>query len=215
MILQGKKIFCVGFQKTGTTSLTRALRDLGFSIGAAMRRIKMEVPADAADPTDQIHAIVREIVDAKDAIQDSPSPFLYEAFDRWYPGSKFILTVRDSESWLKSYSSYFGDENNTLRRWMYKVDSFRGNEAHYQRVYETQNEEIRAYFASRPDDLLVMDLTKGDGWLELVNFLGRDFLPPFPHANKGGQDRKAKSAKRAVRREVRSTIASRLKTKQA
>ena len=40
---------------------------------------------------------------------------------------------------------------------------------------------VRAHFAGRPDDLLVMDITAGDGWEQVCPFLG---LPvpdaPFP-----------------------------------
>ena len=64
------------------------------------------------------------------------------------------------------------------------MERLSGNEALYCKIYDAQNAEIVAYFADRPDDLLVMDLSKGDGWLKLVNFLGKDVLKPFPYANK-------------------------------
>ena len=94
------------------------------------------------------------------------------------------MTTRDTEEWLESYRRFFPDQNNPLRRWMYGVERLSGNEARYRQVYEAQNAGIRAYFATRPNDLLVMDLSKGDGWIKLVTFLGEGALKPFPHANK-------------------------------
>ncbi|ODN70452.1 hypothetical protein A6302_02255 [Methylobrevis pamukkalensis] len=68
---------------------------------------------------------------------------------------------------------------------MYGVEQFSGNEDHYLKMFKKNNKSVKKYFAGRPDDLLVMDLSKKDGWLELVNFLGKDFLPAFPHKNVG------------------------------
>jgi len=125
------------------------------------------------------------VLETVDAIQDSPCAFVYQALDAAYPGSKFILTMRDTDRWLKSYSSYFPDENNGLRKWMYGVDRRSGNEDHYRQVFDQKNAEIKSYFKNRRQDLLVIDLAAGDGWLKRVNFLGEDFSKPFLHANKG------------------------------
>jgi len=45
---------------------------------------------------------------------------------------------------------------------------------------------VRAYFADRQKDFLVLDLGGGDGWRKVCGFLG-DPVPnrPFPHENKG------------------------------
>ena len=51
--------------------------------------------------------------------------------------------------------------------------------------YKNHNREVNEYFKDRPDDLLVMDVTAGDGWEKLCPFLGVD-IPDidFPPANK-------------------------------
>ena len=49
-------------------------------------------------------------------------------------------------------------------------------------AYATHERNVREYFAGRPEDLLVMNVTAGDGWELLCPFLGKpvpDF--PFPH----------------------------------
>lgn len=179
------KIFCLGFQKTGTSSLTKALQALGFSVGDAIGVLNQTVDWQAKDPRPEIVQKVLSVVESVDAIQDSPCAFLYRELDAAFPGAKFILTTRETEGWLESYRRFFPDANNPLRRWMYGVDRLSGHETRYREIFEAQNAKIVTYFAQRPDDLLMMDITKGDGWLKLVNFLGEAALKPFPHANKG------------------------------
>ena len=43
---------------------------------------------------------------------------------------------------------------------------------------------MQEYFAGRPDDLLVMSVTEGEGWEVLCPFLGHAVPEaPFPHLN--------------------------------
>jgi len=179
------KVFCIGFQKTGTSSLAKALQALGYSVGDAIKPLNREVNWRAPDPRPEIIEKVLSVVEGVDAFQDSPAAFVFKELDAAHPKAKFILTLRDAEAWLESYRRYFPDQNNPLRRWMYGVDGLSGHEARYRELYEAQNAAIIAYFENRPDDFLIMDLNKGDGWLKLVNFLGEGALKPFPHANKG------------------------------
>ncbi len=178
------KIFCLGFQKTGTSSLAKALKGLGFTVGSAHVQLNKRIRWDSEDLDQEISEMVLNIAKGVDVLEDSPCPFLFQELDEAFPHSRFILTERDSDSWLQSYQNYFPDRNNPLRRWMYGVDRFSGNEATYRALFERQNAKIKAHFTDRQDDFLVMNLPNGDGWPELVNFLGKDFLKPFPHANK-------------------------------
>ncbi|MCA8884458.1 MAG: hypothetical protein KDA50_12050 [Rhodobacteraceae bacterium] len=192
MLDESPRICCIGFQKTGTTSLAEALERLGY----AVTNINRDVDAALSTPTDDPQAVADRIaieaLKSHHVIQDSPAAFVFQALDRAYPGSKFILTYRPVDKWLKSYEKFFPDENNALRRWMYGVDRFSGNEARYRQVYESQNAAIRSYFADRPQDFMEMDLSGGAGWYDLVNFLGPDLLPRFPHANIGGSKRQTR-----------------------
>lgn len=179
------RICCLGFQKTGTSSVAEALSRLGYSVTNVNREVDAALAADAGDPQATADRIAVEGLRDIQVIQDSPSAFVYEALDRAYPGSKFILTTRPVDRWLTSYGKFFPDENNALRKWMYGVDRFSGNEDRYREIYETRNAAIRAYFADRPGDFLEMDLSAGAGWHDLVTFLGPERLPRFPHANPG------------------------------
>lgn len=184
------KIFCVGFQKTGTTTMAAALKVLGFSVAGASKLVNRKVDWKRPDLHQAIWEVVQEVVENNDAIQDSPCPFFYKDFDAAYPGARFILTERDPDKWLKSYSGFFPDENNRLRAWMYGTDRLSGNEAEHKRIYLEQNARIKQYFAGRDADFLIMNLESGDGWLKLVNFLSSELEGRFIHRNRGGRSGK-------------------------
>ncbi len=163
--------------------MTVALDRLGYRVGKAHKEINKVLDPKAANASEVVKEVTLKCMDRYDALQDSPCPFMFEALDEAFPGSKFVLTYRPVESWLSSYSKFFGDENNPLREWMYGVPRFSGYEDTYREIYENQNNQIRSYFQHRPDDFLELDLAGGGGWYELVTFLGPEMLPSFPHAN--------------------------------
>ena len=136
------------------------------------------------------------IVEKYDAFEDNPWPILYEELDQRFPGSKFILTRRPAEAWIRSQTRDFATTETPMRRWIYGDDAGCpvGNEEVYVARYEQHNRDVLAYFRDRPEDLLVFDLPKGDGWDKLCPFL--DHVIPdqaFPHANKASWSRKIKN----------------------
>jgi len=207
MLHESARICCLGFQKTGTSSLAEALDRLGYSVTNVNREVDARLAAGVADPQKEAEEIACAGLRDHHVIQDSPAAFVYEALDRAYPGSKFILTTRPFEKWMASYAKFFPDENSALRKWMYGCDRLSGNEARYREIYERQHAAIRRHFADRPGDFMEFDLAGGDGWYELVGFLGRDALPSFPHMNPGDRTRRRRyntGAKTLVRRLMRS-----------
>ena len=181
------KVFCIGFHKTGTTSLAVALKMLGYRVTG---------PNGTKDPdiADKVYTMADELVARHDAFQDNPWPVLYRYLDEKYPGSKFIMTIRSTESWINSQVKDFGLTETPMRRWIYGVGCPEGNEDVYVERYERHNREVLDYFSERPDDLLILDLPKGHGWPELCVFLGVEVPDrPFPHANKASLSRKVKN----------------------
>lgn len=175
---QKTKVFCIGFHKTGTTSLHRALEMLGY-------RVHEEFGVH--DPDIQQTALNRALalVPDYDAFRDNPWPILYRELDEQVPGSKFILTVRPAERWLQSVLNHFGGRTSAMREWIYGAGDPTGHEHLYVERYQQHNEDVQRYFADRPDDLLVMDLTAGDGWEKLCPYLGYSIpTQEFPHSNK-------------------------------
>jgi hypothetical protein len=177
LAMERPKVFGIGFHKTGTSSLGRALEELGFRVTGGFGVHDPEIAEKA------LETAMRLIPDF-DAFQDNPWPLLYRELDRSYPGSKFILTVRDSERWIESQLRHFGSTQTPMRQWIYGVGCPQGNEERYLSVYAEHDRAVRSYFAERSDDLLVMNLPGGDGWRELCPFLGVEIPDiPFFHVN--------------------------------
>jgi hypothetical protein len=176
--LSPPKVFCIGLNKTGTSSLAQALRMLGY-------RVTGPNFTQEPDLAHTLHRRVREVVPQYDAFQDMPWPMLYAFLDAEYPGSKFILTVRDPEAWIRSQVRHFGTRTTPMREWAYGAGCPAGNEARYLEVYRRHNAAVRAHFRGRPEAFLEMDLAAGDGWEALCGFLERrrPMMRPFPHAN--------------------------------
>ena len=183
-----QKVFGLGLSKTGTSSLTEALNLLG-------------IPA-AHYPHDELTyrelraghyrlSILEELQAASDI---TVAPF-YAQLDTAFPGSKFILTVREKEAWLRSCETHW----RLLMQWQENFPDFKRfhefacaatygaiefSRERFSYVYDTHARNIRDYFRERPGDLLVMDICAGEGWEQLCPFLGLAAPPrPFPHAN--------------------------------
>ena len=181
------KIFCIGFHKTGTTSLRDALRHLGYSVTG---------PNETRNPriAEEVLDIAFSLVDQFDAFQDNPWPIIYKELDTEYPGSKFILTTRPVEEWIMSAIRHFDTKDTPMREWIYGVGHPVGHEEVYIERYMRHYREVEEYFKDRPDDLLTMNLPQGDGWEKLCTFLGKGVPSiPFPHSNKA-EDREQGAA---------------------
>jgi hypothetical protein len=175
---EAPRVFCIGWHKTGTTTLGLALIKLGYSVLGC--RLDMVHPLKAGD-MDSVLALAGEF----DALQDVPWAALYKELDEQYPGSRFILTERDEQNWLRSARRHFRDVEIPLHDWLYGTGRLAGNEELYLNRFRQHNLEVKAYFRDRPEDLLIMNLEKSDDWGSLCSFLGHP-IPnaPFPHENK-------------------------------
>lgn len=183
------KIFGIGFQKTGTSSLNEALRLLGYRAVGGFR-INHPKGVAIAPPvtTEKVLAVALPRAAAADAFNDNPWPLLFRELDLAFPDAKFILTLRDPDRWLASVLRHFGDNPGEMARWIYGVDQPRGNEARYREVYAAHNAAVRAHFSDRPGKLLVADFTQGADWAELCPFLGQPIpAMAFPHDNPAGR----------------------------
>lgn len=183
----GGKVIGIGFHKTGTTTLGAALERLGYKVchGAAPVRSVLGHRRMMDLLINNELAEIMKVAGWYDAFEDNPWFVLFRELDQWYPGSRFILTVRDEGAWIESVLRYYGESQSDLRHWIYGVGTPVGNEAVFQERYRRHNEAVMRYFAARPADLLVVDWEKGDGWNELGAFLGRRVSgQPFPHENR-------------------------------
>ena len=124
----------------------------------------------------------------------------FAELDRCYPGSKFVLTVRQVDAWVTSRVRHV--ENNRRRQ---ELGQDHGNFLEvdvdtWLAERDRHHDAVLSHFAGRPDDLLVIDLCAGQGWERLAPFLGWGRLPErtFPWENRtvdvdGSTDRLATS----------------------
>lgn len=175
------KVFGIGFHKTGTKSLGAALDMLGY-------RVTGPFGVRNPDIRREVHEQALRLAQRFDAFQDNPWPLLYRELDQGFPGSRFILTLRPTASWIASVTRHFGTRSTPMREWIYGVGFPEGNEAVYIARYERHNDAVREYFRDRPGDLLTLQITEGEGWEKLCPFLGKPVpAAPFPQANAGRQ----------------------------
>ncbi len=182
MSTEQPKVFGIGLSKTGTSSLAQALQRLGFGTKDCMG-VTRYVAGD-------LSSIDMDTVHAYEALTDTPIPSFYRELDRRFPGSKFILTVRDRDGWLQSCRKQFNerfaakqtDAHKRLFEDLYGTDVF--DEQRFAAGYQRFVASATEYFNDRPQDLLIMNVAAGDGWETLCPFLGRPIPDtPFPKAN--------------------------------
>ena len=163
----GHKVFCIGFWKTGTTSIYQALNILGYRAGRLIHVGK--------EPKQGWLTYIKKCY--YDAYTDDPMSFIYKELDAVFPNSKFILTERDNQSFAKSYINYF--EGTEFEKTSDEVEEVLEK-------YEKHNQEVRDFFKDRKDQLLVINVIGGEGWENLCPFLNKpNPKKPFPHKNKG------------------------------
>ncbi len=176
------KVLGIGWAKTGTTSLGDALKLLGYN------HKSQDLPLVSYLRTGEEERIY-ELAKQYDSFEDWPWLLLYRQFDERFPGTKFILTLRDSESWIISYRKQLAraDQGPQASEWRSKLYDLPFPDVTDRQLidrYERHIAEVRSYFADRPEDLLVVNWAKGDGWEQLCRFLGKPVpYAAFPHTN--------------------------------
>ena len=143
----------------------RALELLGYRVCG---------PVGTRDPDIARKALALALTESErhDAFQDNPWPVLFREMDERHPGSKFVLTLRPAADWIRSACAHFGHESTPMRAWIYGAGAPLGNEQRYLERYGRHERDVRAHFAARPADLLVLALPDPDPWAKLCPFLG-------------------------------------------
>ena len=199
------KVFVIGCNKTGTTSVAEALRLLGWDV-AKQRPAELLLEDWGRRDFRQL----MEFCHRHDAFQDVPFSldWTWMALDQAFPGARFVLTVRNSgEEWFESMTRFHTrlvDKGRLptvedLREFPYAHPGWllRYHELVYGadenslydrdtyiRNYEAHNAEIQRYFRGRPQDLLVLNTSEPGSMQKLCAFLGEpDRGLDMPHRN--------------------------------
>jgi len=165
----GKKVFAIGFNKTGTTSLHVLFEFLG---RASYHGTKWWKCDDL------------ELLRSYDCFSDG-SPRDLVKLDRLFPGSKFILQVRDLESWIYSRLAHI---ERSKRANTYKgVPEWDSTEYAIKGWIRRRNAHhlfVLSYFSERTSDILVVNLTRDESAASRVcRFLGYGSEHQMPKRN--------------------------------
>jgi hypothetical protein len=197
------KVFGTGFGRTGTMSLKIALEKLGMGPCYHMKEIvirpshiKMwyDISQDDNPKWDQLFKNFNSGV-------DYPVCLFYGELINKFPDAKFILTLRDFDSWYKSTANTIYKVPTMLPEWFKKVifpiekfiemqinliwvGIFRNNFNERESARLIYNEHIVNVKNTIPHDRLLIYHVH-EGWEPLCEFLNVDIPDniPFPHVN--------------------------------
>jgi len=205
--VKGKpKIFCIGMNKTGTTSLEKAFKDLGFVVGdqkTAERLLHAYQKKDFDSIVNYCHTA--------QVFQDFPFSFpeTYKYLDKAFPNARFILSVRDTpgqwyNSVLKFHTKLFAkgvkptveDLKNAKYVWigwtwetMKLLYGLNDDSEPYDKEqligsYTRYNNEVMKYFEGR-DNFLLINLSEEGAYRKFCSFLNiTSKYDNFPWENK-------------------------------
>jgi len=189
-----RKIFCIGRNKTGTTSMAEFFRQSGLIVAP-------QTPAELLIDDWKINRFDRIFKFVKfkgEVFQDIPFslPRTFIELDKQFPGSKFILTIRDNaDEWYQSLVNFHSklltggkmpDKNDLMnatyngKGWMWKTNRYVYNtpeddvyhKATMLKHYDDYNRSVLEYFKNDPDKLLVINLKETDVTNKIVEFTG-------------------------------------------
>jgi glycosyltransferase involved in cell wall biosynthesis len=176
------RVFCIGLNKTGTSSFHAAMEILGLTslhwggpaIGDAIRAA-----------LEQGRPLLSSLAPAFDAFSDiGLLSTHFDLLDEQYPGSRFVLTVRSVDGWIDSRRRHV--ERNVAR---HDAGEYDGNflvvdEQLWREQWERQVTRARRYFEARRE-FLEIDLTARPEWGPLCGLLEvPEPAEPFPWANR-------------------------------
>ncbi|WP_415407825.1 sulfotransferase [Sulfurovum sp. CS9] len=187
------KVFCIGQNKTGTTSVEHILKQLGYKMGN-QARAELLINDWAKRDFKKIVKFCR----SADAFEDIPfsNDFTYEILDYAFLDSKFILTLRNSkDKWFESIKKFhtklIGKEGlptaDDLKAYPYRCKGCMWENMQlkygidetspydykiYTTQYERPNQAVIEYPKYRPGDLLMLNLSDDNVMKSLYKFLG-------------------------------------------
>ncbi len=187
------KVFCIGLNKTGTTTIEQYLKDNGYLVGD---QAKAELLLEHWNKRD-FQPII-DYCNDYEAFQDAPFslPYTYAAIDQNFPDAKFILTLRDNaEQWYSSLTKFHSKAwcNGTdiptaadLKQSDYRYKGYAYdvhmsmfnvpeddpyNKPALLDYYNHHTYSVQEYFRSRPHKLITINVADDNDYKQLCKFL--------------------------------------------
>ncbi len=192
------KVFGIGLNKTGTTSLGKALEILGFT-----NHMSCDLALTKRWAENDLESIF-EVARKNNNFEDWPWPLVFtELFDE-FNDAKFILTLRKSpEAWYKSLCDHALRTGPTeYRKLIYGYLMPHDFKDWHIGYYERHNQSVIDFFSRyAPEKLLVVCWEKGDGWPDLCRFLNKE-IPneEFPFLNRHPSKSKPLTLKNVIQK---------------
>jgi hypothetical protein len=176
------RVFGIGLNKTGTSSLHRAMELLGYRSlhwGGPPVRQAVEAALAAGEP------MLARLDPSYDAFSDIlPIARHFDVLDEQYPGSRFVLTVRDVDQWVQSRRRHVEHNQALAEAGEYQGTFLVVDEAAWRDEWHDHVGRVRRHFAGRTD-FAEVDIAAGDGWAPFVELLGVEPPEvPFPWENR-------------------------------
>jgi hypothetical protein len=162
------KVFTLGMNKTGTSSIHRVMLDCGL---VAMHNVRWRATRRAF-----LHWSCQGFADGP--------PDDFTRLDRRFPRSRFILNTRDLTEWMDSRITHITMERQRGKfrggTWDLRPESFRAWVVQRDRIHR----QVLEYFADRRDDLLVVNYIRDPlAHEKLARFLGAAHVPARANIN--------------------------------
>ncbi|UCC18605.1 MAG: hypothetical protein JSV62_10910 [Promethearchaeota archaeon] len=175
-----RMIFGIGLSRTGTTSLNDALNQLGFK-----SKHFIYFPISGKIP------YWYYTLNNYSGATDTPVAANYKRLTKLYPNAKFILTIREINSWLESCEKFFKYQFHMkkMRKWVKQIhlklyNSLYFDYESFKKGYYQHLNGVLEFFKNKPNNLLILDINAGDGFEKICPFLGLEVInKKFPHKN--------------------------------
>ena len=209
-----KNVFCLGLNKSGTSSLTEVLQEMGYKFPPYVLGEQFITPNVLHDDYNLVYSIIKN--PRYNGYQDLPFslPNTYEKIYKKYPNDIYILPIRDTTNWVKSVLKFYSfslskviDENhidststynmsnvktqslNNFILPMFKswgIDLTKDLNNQLYNFYEKYNKNVIDYFTKKGNNnFLVVKIDKEGELKKLNKFFGNsDISKNFPVVNK-------------------------------
>lgn len=173
------KVFGIGLNKTGTTSLNIFMRNFDYFSSWSTPSV------DKCKLMLSNETVLYKEAERFDLHEDWPWPMVYKKIFFKYPNSKFILTLRDTpEQWfnsLKNTSSKHG--NSQHKKLFYNTDDVK--DADKDRLIELylnhESEVVQFFNENGADQLLVFKTSEENKESKICEFLGLDNINNYKY----------------------------------
>lgn len=184
------KVFCLGSNKTGTTSLERAVKKLGFSPIPSDKTYGLYLGNGLNHSKENMVKLFETFELRKytyNYFRDIPFNLSgsYHMLYDLFPEAYYILLTRDAEKWFYSALDWIQlRECQAMYNWIWNIEFIPENKTKVIDLYHNRNNEIIQFFKHNPKFLL-LSIEEENKYARLCNFLNKEIRDEsFPHENR-------------------------------